>query len=90
MWADEANHAKMLPVIANDAGMSEEDAAASLATFKFPDVDTQLSEGWLGGGAQTFMKGVADVFVEAGSIDGALESYENAVNTGPLMSAKGM
>jgi taurine transport system substrate-binding protein len=90
MWADESNHAMMLPVIAQDAGMSEEDAAASLATFKFPDVDTQLSSAWLGGNAATFMKGVADVFVEAGSIDGALDSYEQAINTGPLASAQGM
>ena len=29
------------------------------------------------------MKGVADVFVEAGSIDSALGTYENAVNAGP-------
>jgi hypothetical protein len=35
------------------------------------------------------MKGVADVFVEAGSIDAALDTYENAVNTGPLQAAQG-
>jgi len=33
---------------------------------------------------------VADVFVEANSIDGALDSYEAAVNIGPLNAAKGM
>ena len=36
------------------------------------------------------MKGVADVFVEAGSIDAALDSYEAAVNTAPLEAAKGL
>ncbi|MEO0865289.1 MAG: ABC transporter substrate-binding protein, partial [Pseudomonadota bacterium] len=46
MWADEANHAKMLPVIAKDAGMSEEDAASTLSTFVFPSVDEQLSDAW--------------------------------------------
>ncbi|MCF6445783.1 ABC transporter substrate-binding protein [Nereida sp. MMG025] len=90
MWADEANHAKMLPVIAKDAGMSEEDAAASLATFAFPTVDEQLSDAWLGGTAANFMKGVADVFVGAESIPSALDSYEGTVNTGPLMAVKGM
>jgi hypothetical protein len=35
------------------------------------------------------MKGVADVFVEAGSIDAALDTYENAVNTGPLQASQG-
>ncbi len=84
MWADESNHAKMLPVIAQDAGMSEEDAASTLSTFVFPTVEEQLSEAWMGGNAAEFMKGVADVFVAAGSIDAAKASYEDNVNTGPL------
>ena len=84
MWADEANHAKMLPVIAKDAGMSEEDTASTLAGFTFPTVEEQLSQAWLGGNAQTFMKGVADVFVSAKSIDAAKASYADNVNTGPL------
>ncbi|KNG95254.1 ABC transporter substrate-binding protein [Pseudaestuariivita atlantica] len=84
MWADEANHAKMLPVIAKDAGMDEQATMETISTFTFPTVADQLGAGWLGGNAQSFMKGVADVFVQAGSIDGALDTYENAVNTGPL------
>ena len=90
MWADEANRAEMLPLIAKDAGMDEDATMETIATFTFPTVEEQLSEAWLGGNAQEFMKGVADVFVEAGSIDGALESYEAAVNTGPLSAAGGM
>lgn len=90
MWADPANHAEMLPLIAKDAGMDEQATMETIATFKFPTVEEQLSGAWLGGNAQTFMKGVADVFVEAGSIDGALDSYDAAVNTGPLASAGGM
>ncbi len=84
MWADEANHAEMLPVIAQDAGMSEADTAATLSTFVFPTVAEQKSAKWLGGGAQEFMKGVANVFVEAGSIDGAKASYAANVNMDPL------
>ncbi len=87
MWADEANHAKMLPVIAKDAGMDEEATMATISTFTFPTVEEQLSAGWLGGNAQDFMKGVADVFVDSGSIASALDTYENAVNTGPLSAA---
>ncbi len=90
MWADEANHAEMLPVIAKDAGMSEEDTMATISTFVFPTVEEQLTEKWLGGGATEFMGGVAQVFVEAGSIDAALDSYADNVNTGPLQSASGM
>lgn len=88
MWADEANRAKMLPVIAKDAGMSEDDAAATLSTFVFPTVDEQLSASWLGGNAQTFMKGVADVFVASGSIDAAKASYSDNVNADPLSAAQ--
>jgi len=82
--------AGMLAAIAKDSGMSPEDTASTMSTFVFPDVDTQLSNKWLGGGAQEFMKGVANVFVEAGSIGAAKDSYEDNVNTGPLSSAKGM
>ncbi|MEM6371827.1 MAG: ABC transporter substrate-binding protein [Pseudomonadota bacterium] len=84
MWADEANHAKMLPVIAKDAGMSEDDAAATLAGFVFPSVEEQLSPAWLEGAAVEHMKGVADVFVASGSIDAAKASYDDNVNIGPL------
>jgi taurine transport system substrate-binding protein len=89
MWADEANHAKMLPVIAKDSGMDETATMETISTFVFPTVADQLSGKWLGGGAQEFMKGVADVFVQAGSIDKALDSYAGNVNTGPLAAAGG-
>ncbi len=89
MWADPANRDKMLPVIAKDSGMDVEATAATIDTFVFPTVEEQLSEKWLGGGAQEFMKGVADVFVEAGSIDAALDTYEDNVNIGPLTQAAG-
>lgn len=81
---------EMLPVIAEDAGMDAAAAKASLDTFKFPNVDAQLSGKWLGGGSQTFLKEVADFFVSTGNIPSSRESYESAVNTGPLSSAKGM
>lgn len=90
MWADPANHAEMLPLIAKDAGMDEQATMETISTFVFPTMEEQLSGKWLGGNAQAFMKGVADVFVEAGSIDGALDTYENAVNTAPLQAASGM
>ena len=80
----------MLAVIAEGSGLDLEAARSAISTMKFPSVEEQLSEKWLGGNAATFMKGVADVFVEAGSIESALDSYENAVNTGPLQAASEM
>jgi taurine transport system substrate-binding protein len=88
-WAAD-NSAEMLAVIAEQSGMDVDATAASLAGFKFPTVAEQLSEAWLGGNAGTFMKGVADVFVESGSIDSSLDSYDGTVNTGPLQTAADM
>jgi taurine transport system substrate-binding protein len=87
-WTSGAGGEEMLKVIAKEAGMDLEAARASIATMKFPSIDEQLSETWLGGNAQTFMKGVADVFVAAGSIDAAKASYVDNVNAGPLAAAK--
>ena len=78
---------EMLEKIAKEAGMDLEGARSAISTMAFPSADEQLSEKWLGGAAQEFMKGVADVFVEAQSIDSALPSYEDAVNVAPLTSA---
>lgn len=81
---------EMLPVIAKDAGMDLEATKSTLAGFKFPNADNQLSAKWLGGGSQTFLKEVADFFVETGNIPAARDSYDSAINTAPLESAKGM
>jgi taurine transport system substrate-binding protein len=89
-WNSGAGGDEMLAVIAEQSGMDIEAARSAISTMKFPSVEEQLSEKWLGGNAATFMKGVADVFVQAGSIDGALDSYEDAVNTGPLAAAGSM
>ena len=80
----------MLKLIAREAGMDLAGAKSAISTMKFPSAEDQLGETWLGGNAQTFMKGVADVFVEAGSIDSALPSYEDSVNTAPLTAATSM
>ena len=79
----------MLPLIAKDAVMDEVVIADTMATFVSPTVESQLSEIWLDGNAQTFIKGIADVFVAARSIDSALGSYVGNVNTDPLKAATG-
>ena len=81
---------EMLQTIADESGMDLEATQASLDTFEFPGISEQLSDRWLGANAATFMKGVADVFVESGSIDSALDSYEGTINTGPLATAQGL
>ncbi|TFL18258.1 taurine ABC transporter substrate-binding protein [Jannaschia formosa] len=90
MWNSGEHTEEMLPVIAQDAGMELEATRETIETFVFPPVDAQLSERWLGGGAQEFMKGVAGVFEEAGSIPAARETYADAVDTGPLAATQDM
>jgi len=88
-WAANPSDA-MLAVIAQEAGMDVESARSAIATMKFPIIEAQLSDAWLGANAAIFMKGVADVFVDSGSIDASLDNYEGAVNTGPLKAAAAM
>ncbi|MCF2905554.1 ABC transporter substrate-binding protein [Octadecabacter sp. CECT 8868] len=90
MWNAGDMADEMLPIIAQDAGMDVDATAQTMATFVFPSVEEQLGDAWLGAAAPAFLSGVANVFVDAGSIDGALESYEGAINTGPLASANEM
>lgn len=90
MWASGENSDEMLEVIAKDAGMDLEATKATIATFEFPSVEEQLSEKWLGGGAQEFMLGVAQVFKDAGSIPAALDTYEDAVDASLLSAASEM
>nr|VFJ44545.1 MAG: taurine transport system substrate-binding protein [Candidatus Kentron sp. FM]VFJ53649.1 MAG: taurine transport system substrate-binding protein [Candidatus Kentron sp. FM]VFK09877.1 MAG: taurine transport system substrate-binding protein [Candidatus Kentron sp. FM] len=80
----------MLPVIAKAAGMDEGAAGATLDGFYFPTVEAQLSAKWLGGGVQTFLKEIADFFVEQGVIDSARASYESAVDASYLVVASKM
>jgi taurine transport system substrate-binding protein len=90
MWADTAQQATMLPVIAKDSGMDEVATAETMATFTFLTPEEQLSAKWLGGGAIEYMAGVAKVFKDTGNIPAVLESYGGIVNTGPLTAAEAM
>ena len=90
MWNSGKHRDKMLPVIAKDSGMDLKATAETIDTFVFPSVEQQLSKKWLGGGAQEFMLGVAKVFKDAGSIDSARSTYEDAVNPIPLNDAASM
>ena len=85
-----AGAAEMLPVIAKDAGMDEQATKDTMAGFAFPSVSAQLSGDWLGGGTQSFLKGVGDFFKEQGNIPASRDTYDGAVNAGPLGAAAKM
>ena len=84
MWNSGGFTSLMLPHIARDAGMDEDDTADTMSTFVFPSVSNQLGDNWLGGSGADFLKGVADVFVNSGNIPSARGSYANAINTDGL------
>lgn len=90
MWKSGEHTAEMLPVIAKDSGMDETSAADAMSRMTFPTIAEQLSPKWFGGGIQNYLAGVAKVFVDAGSIDRALDSYAPTINTQPLQMAEKM
>ena len=55
-------------------------AEAMLAGFGFPSAEEQQGADWMGGGVQEATKGVADVMVEAGEMDAALDDYSQFVD----------
>ncbi|MGB0386497.1 MAG: taurine ABC transporter substrate-binding protein, partial [Ardenticatenaceae bacterium] len=73
---------------ADAAGMTVEDSNAVLDLFTFPSNQEQLSDAWMGGTVQTFIKEVADFFVEQGELEESLDSYDGFINTSFLEKVK--
>jgi len=80
----------MLPVIAQAAGMDMDGTVETLNRFGFPTMEDQLGPEWMGGGLQTFLKGVADFFAANGNLPAALDSYEGVVNATYMQMASEM
>lgn len=78
---------EMLPLIAKAAGMDEKTTEKAMTTFSFPTIEEQLSEKWLGGGTQSFLKEVADFFVAQGTFPKARDNYDGAVNASYIEAA---
>lgn len=76
-----------IPVLAKDAGLDEAGTKDQLAGFTLPTVGEKLSDKWLGGGLQAYLKSVADFFVATGNIPAALDSYDGAVDASYLEAA---
>ena len=68
------------PVIAKAAGLSLKESNIVLSLFDFYSRDQQLTEHWLEGGVQTFLKEVADFFEQQGEIPAALDDYGATVD----------
>lgn len=79
----------MIDEIASAAGMDEEGTRAVIGTFRFPDVETQLSEAWMGGGIVDFLTASAKSLEESGQLT-ALDDYAPLVNSSYLEAAADM
>ena len=88
-WTSGEGGDEMLAVIAKEAGMDLEAARSAIATMGFPGFDELLTPKWMEGGIQTFMKGVAEVFVAAGSIRSAKDKYDENLSVEPMRIAEG-
>ncbi len=68
------------PIVAKASGMDMDSTKSTMANFGFPSAADQKGPNWLGGGVQAMTKGVADVMVEAGGMDAALDDYSAFVD----------
>ena len=84
-----ADPASMLPDIASAAGMDEDGTAAVIGTFRFPDVETQLSDSWMGGGLVDFLTASAESLEASGQLT-ALDDYGPLVNSSFLEAVSSM
>lgn len=82
-----ADPAGFVPVLAKDAGLDEAGTKDQLAGFTLPTVEEKLSDKWLGGGLQAYLKSVADFFVTTGNIPASLDSYDGVVDASYLEAA---
>ncbi len=78
--AYKANPDAAYPIIAKAAGMDEAATKDYMANFGFPSAKDQMGANWLGGGVQEMTKGVANVMVEAGGMDAALDDYTQFID----------
>ncbi|WP_282610296.1 ABC transporter substrate-binding protein [Pelagibius sp. Alg239-R121] len=67
-------------VIAEAAGLELKDSNIVLSLFDFYTREDQLTERWMKGGIQTFIKEVADFFEQQGKIGKALDDYAPTVD----------
>jgi taurine transport system substrate-binding protein len=71
---------KAKSIIAETAGLSLRESDIVLSLFDFYTRNDQLTERWLGGGVQTFLKEVADFFKQQGEIEQSLDDYRSSVD----------
>ncbi len=75
------NPDSMRAAIARSAGMDRAGSDAALDRFVFPDIATQKSDTWLGGGVTRYTRELAQFLVEQGRARAVLDDYEDSIST---------
>lgn len=75
------NPQPMRAAIARASQMGQEASNRALAGFRFPTVQEQKSDAWMGRVLPDYSKKLADFFVAEGQLGEALDSYENSFST---------
>ncbi len=79
---------KARPIIAKAAGLDLKHSDIVLSLFDFYTREDQLTERWMRGGVQSFLKEVADFFEQQGNISRALDDYGFSVDASFYEKAK--
>lgn len=82
--AYKANPDGAYETISKAAGMDLPATKSMMANFGFPTAEEQATDKWLGGGVQAMTKGVADVMVQAGGMEKALDDYSGFIDASYL------
>jgi taurine transport system substrate-binding protein len=83
---DNAGEAR--PIIAEAAELDLKESNIVLSLFDFYPRADQLTERWMHGGVQSFLKEVADFFQQQGKIQSALDDYGSSVDASFYEQAK--
>jgi len=71
----------MQAVIARAAGLNLEDSKLVMQDLDFPLAEEQKSIAWLAGLVPTYIRDLAEFFVEQGQLDKSLDSYDRFITT---------
>ena len=71
----------MQAVIARSAGLNLEDSNLVLRDLYFPLAEEQKSIAWMAGLVPTYIRDLAEFFVEQGQLDKSLDSYDRFITT---------
>ncbi len=75
------NPGSMQAVIAHAAGLNLEDSNRLLQDLDFPLAEEQKSIAWMAGLVPTYIRDLAEFFVEQGQLDKSLNSYDRFITT---------